>query len=89
MEREREEEKHQCGVASHGPPTGDLDHNPGIWPDWESNWWAFGSQAIPQSTEPHQPKLIFAYNKSKQKNTLINIQCVGLCHLLTVYMGYQ
>ena len=35
--KETEEEKHQCVVASHVRPTGDLTHNPGMWPDWESN----------------------------------------------------
>ena len=35
--RKREREKHQCVVASHVPPTGDLAHNPGMCPDWESN----------------------------------------------------
>ena len=29
-EIEREGEKHQCVVASHMPPTGDLAHNPGM-----------------------------------------------------------
>ena len=29
----REGEKHQCVVASHVPPTGDLAHNPGMCPD--------------------------------------------------------
>ena len=42
-EREREGENHQCVVAPHGPPTGDLDHNPGLCPDWELNWQPFGS----------------------------------------------
>ena len=36
-EGEREGEKHQCVVASHVPPTGDLACNPGMCPDWESN----------------------------------------------------
>ena len=54
-EGEREGEKHQCMGASHMPPTGDLAHNPGMCPDWESNQWPFGSQASAQSTEPHQP----------------------------------
>ena len=36
-EGEREEEKHQCVVASHTLPTGDLAHNPGMCPDWEWN----------------------------------------------------
>ena len=36
-EGEREEEKHQCVVASHVAPTGDLAPNPGMCPDWELN----------------------------------------------------
>ena len=55
MEGEREGEKHQCVVASHVSPTGDLDRNPGMCPDWESNRQPFGLQASTQSTEPHQP----------------------------------
>ena len=43
-EGEREGEKHQCVVASRRPPTGDLAHSPGMYPDWEWNWWPFGSQ---------------------------------------------
>ena len=50
----REGEKHQCVVASHAPPTGDLAWNPGMCPDWESNWGPFGLQASTQSTELHQ-----------------------------------
>ena len=56
---EGEEEKDQCVVAFRAPTTGDLAHNPDMWPDWESNWQHFGSQASTQSTEPHQPGLIF------------------------------
>ena len=37
-EGEREGEKHQCVVASLTPPTGDLAHNPGMCPNWESKW---------------------------------------------------
>ena len=36
--REKEKEKHQYVVASSAPPTGDLAHNAGMCPDWESNW---------------------------------------------------
>ena len=54
---EREGEKHQCVVASHTPPTGNLAHNTGTCPEWELNWPAFGSQASAQSTEPHQSGL--------------------------------
>ena len=39
--REKEGEKHQCVVASRAPPTGDLAHNQGLCPDWESNWRPF------------------------------------------------
>ena len=52
-EGEREGEKHQCVVAFHTPPTGDLARNPGMCPDWESNRQPFGSQASTQSTELH------------------------------------
>ena len=54
-EREREGEKHQCVAASPAPPMGDLVHNPGMFPDWESNQQPFGSQASTPSTEPQQP----------------------------------
>ena len=60
-EGEREGEKHQCVVASHAPPTGVLAHKPDMCPDWESNRQPFGSQAHPQSTEPHQPGLDFIF----------------------------
>ena len=61
LERGRQGEKHQCVVASRAPPTGDLACNPGMCPDWESNWPPFGSEARAQFTEPHQPGLIYFY----------------------------
>ena len=57
-EGDREGEKPHCVVASQAPPTGDLACNPGMCPDWESNWRPFGFQASTQCTEPHQPGLI-------------------------------
>ena len=54
---EEGEEKYQCVVASRASPTGDLAHNPGMCPDWESNQRPFGLQTSAQSTEPHQPGL--------------------------------
>ena len=54
-EAEREEEKHQCVVASCAPPTGDVPCNPGMCPDWDSKQGPFGYQAGAQSTELHQP----------------------------------
>ena len=47
--------KHQCVIASHVPPTGDLARYPGMCPDWELNHQPFGLQASAQSTELHQP----------------------------------
>ena len=55
-EREREGEEHQCVVASHVPPTGDLAPNPGMCPREESHQWPCGSQASAQSAKP-QPML--------------------------------
>ena len=40
-------------------PTGGLACNSGMCPDWELNWQPFGSQANAQSTEPHQPGLLY------------------------------
>ena len=45
-EGEREGEKHQCVVASHMVPTGDLAFNPSMCPDWESKVRPFGSQPM-------------------------------------------
>ena len=62
-EGKREGEKHQCVVASCLPPTGDLAHNPGMCPDWESNQRPFGLQAHAQSTKLYQPGLSKFYLK--------------------------
>ena len=51
-------------VASHIPSAGDLAHNPGMCPDWESNQWPFDLQAGTQSTEPHQPGHYFIFKSS-------------------------
>ena len=45
-EGEREGEKHQHEVASHVVPSGDLAHNPGTCPDWESNQQPFSPQHV-------------------------------------------
>ena len=65
-EGKREGEKHQCVVASHAL-YGDLAHDPGMCPDWESNWWPFGLQAGAQCTELHQPGLNW-HVKEKSKH---------------------
>ena len=51
MEKERERNI-SVWVASCTLPAGDLAGDPGVYPDWESNWLPFGSQAGTQSTEP-------------------------------------
>ena len=33
-----------------------------MYPDWESNWQPFGSQAGAQSTKPHEPGQILLLN---------------------------
>ena len=45
-------EKHQCVVASHGSPTGDLAKTQAC--ALTGNQLPFGSQGSAQSTEPHQ-----------------------------------
>ena len=55
-EGEKEGEKYQCVVASHMASTGDLAHNPGMCPDWESNQRPYGSHTDAQPTEPHLQK---------------------------------
>ena len=55
-EGEREGEKHQCVVASHVAPTGDLARNPGMPLGMKPVTFWFAAHA--QSTELHQPGLI-------------------------------
>ena len=57
MEGEKEGGKHQCVVA---PSTGDLAHNPGMYPDLESNKQPSDSQDGSQSPKPHQPGRVSA-----------------------------
>ena len=56
-EGKRKEDKHHCVVVCHTPSTGDLAHNPGMCPGWESNQQPFDLQASAQSTESYQPGL--------------------------------
>ena len=87
-EGEREGEKHQCVVVSHAPPTGDLDRNQGVCPDWEFNWQPFGLQASAQSTDPHQPglylfKLMFSISSDKYPE-------VGLLdHMVVLFLIFR
>ena len=71
-----------CGCFSYAPtpPTGDLARNPGICPDWESNWRPFGSQAGTQSTEPHQPGQEALFKCHSQPHPLEKIPFNTLVH---------
>ena len=62
--REKEGKKHQCVVASHAPPMGDLACNPGMCPNRELNQQPLALQSCAQSTEPHLPGLISLFSKS-------------------------
>ena len=79
-EGETEGEKQQCVVASCEPPTGDLAHNPGMCPDWESNQQSFILQAGAQSTEPHQPGQKYVSSKNlNNSNTHTYIYYIYIC----------
>ena len=55
--RKRGRETSMCGCLSHAPYCANQACNPGMSPDWESNWQPFDLQVDTQSTEPHQPGL--------------------------------
>ena len=69
-----------CGCLSR-TPTGDLAHNLGVFPDWESNQRPFDSQAHTQSTEPHQPGLLFVPLRTHLLSFGSGIRQPGRCHL--------
>ena len=58
-EKERERNT-MCGCFSR-TPTEHLACNPGMCPDWGSNYRPFGLQAGTQSTESYQPELFFFF----------------------------
>ena len=64
--REKEGEKHQRVVASRAPPTGDLAHNPGMCPDWESNPLRFGSHRLALNPLSHTSQGQTDFSKSIQ-----------------------
>ena len=55
-EKERERNINVWLPLAHSAP-GNWAHNPGMFPDWESNQQPFGLQASAHSTGPHQPGL--------------------------------
>ena len=55
-------------------PTGDLAHNPGMCPDWESHWRPLGLWGNVQPTEPHQLELLyFVFNRSSYQASLVSL----------------
>ena len=79
-ERERDGEKHQCVVAFHTPPTGDLVHNPGMCPDWESNQWPCALQSGAQSTEPHQSGISVLFFSNSICSLCVSVPHFGNYH---------
>ena len=62
-----------CLVAFHMPPTGDLAPNPGMCPDWESNWQPFCLQAVLNPlTHPSQSELQVLKAIERERN--INVK---------------
>ena len=69
---EKEGEKHQCVVASHGPPTGDLACNPGTCPAWETNQRPFcfaGQCSVHRATPARAIVYIFNYLSNQQSES--------------------
>ena len=66
-EKGRETCARETSISCLSPPTGDLAHNPGMSPDWASNWQTFGPQAGTQSTELHQPGQGFYLNYNENR----------------------
>ena len=66
-------------VVSHVPPTGDLAHNPAMYPDWELNRQPFDSQPSTQSAESHQPGLL-PYFRDGETETSGDQASVPLLH---------
>ena len=84
--RKKKRETSMCGCLSH-THTRDLAYNPGMCPDWELNWWPFGSQASTQSTEPHQPGLTVIF---KSPGTCFKIYlCVCVCVYIYIHTHTQ
>ena len=85
-EGEIEEEKHQCVAAFQVSPTGYLPQNPGMCPDWESNWRPFGLQAHIQPTELYQlgPYLNFIGHNYK-KSQILKFSKLSCCFYIQKY----
>ena len=65
---EREGEKHQCVLASHMPPSGDLANKPGMCPDWESNQQPLVHRPAPNPWS-HTSQGSNTHLKKKKKNS--------------------
>ena len=92
-QRGRQGEKHQCVVASHAPPTGDLACNPGMCPDWESVTLCFsGWSSIHWRHKPGQKSLFKCWEVWQQivfrklKNIFLKTQILYWQRRLSVYL---
>ena len=82
-EKERERETHQCVVASHVAPTGDLARNPGIFPA-ENLTGDLGSQPVFNPLMPVMGKcfllkiLVFLLKRVNQHSSLLALKVSGV-----------
>ena len=66
--REKEKERNIDQLPLTHTPNRGLAYNPGMCPDWESNWWPFSLQDDAQPTEPNQPgQFTVAFNSQTNK----------------------
>ena len=89
-ERRKRGKNHQCVVASHMPPTGDLARNQGMCPNWEWYQQPFDLQAGAQSTELHQPEpqyILFVLLSSIPLHEYITI-CLSFHLQWTYYLDF-
>ena len=75
-EGERDGEKHQRVVVSRAPPTGDLAHNPGKCPNWESSQRPFALLSLLSHTS--QCSYILIIFKSRIYRIAVNVKSVSL-----------
>ena len=57
-------------VASRVAPTGDLARNPGMCPDWESNWQPFGLQPMLNPLSYASQVIFFFFFLDKEGGTV-------------------
>ena len=95
-EGERERQKHQCVVASHAPPTGDLAFNPGMCPRLgiePATLWFPGRHSVHWATPARvasAPEQIHSSLRRRKRAVLLGtIASLSVCHKLLYSGGFQ